>query len=56
MIGVTANARAEERRRCLLAGMDNCLSKPVTLDVLQQSFSQYSLQVREQCIFSTGKG
>lgn len=48
VIGVTANALAEERQRCLEAGMDNCLSKPVTLDVLQQSLSYYAQQVREQ--------
>ncbi|WP_407273106.1 two-component system sensor histidine kinase RcsC [Dickeya ananatis] len=46
VIGVTANALAEERQRCLQAGMDNCLSKPVTLDTLQQSLSYYSNLVR----------
>ena len=47
VIGVTANALAEERQRCLQAGMDNCLSKPVTLDTLQQSLSYYSNLVRQ---------
>ncbi|MEC5318070.1 two-component system sensor histidine kinase RcsC [Brenneria populi subsp. brevivirga] len=46
VIGVTANALAEERQRCLQSGMDNCLSKPVTLDTLQQSLSYYSNLVR----------
>lgn len=47
VIGVTANALAEERERCLQSGMDNCLSKPVTLDTLQQSLSHYSIVVRQ---------
>lgn len=48
VIGVTANALAEEKQRCLDAGMDGCLSKPVTLSVLQPALAQYSQQVREQ--------
>ncbi|SLM63937.1 MULTISPECIES: two-component system sensor histidine kinase RcsC [Dickeya] len=48
VIGVTANALAEERQRCLQAGMDNCLSKPVTLDTLQQSLAYYSNLVRQK--------
>ena len=40
VIGVTANALAEEKQRCLESGMDNCLSKPVTL-------ATYSAQVRK---------
>lgn len=48
IVGVTANALAEERQRCLEAGMDNCLSKPVTLDVLQQALSCYSHQIHQQ--------
>ncbi|ASL98515.1 two-component system sensor histidine kinase RcsC [Serratia marcescens] len=46
VIGVTANALAEERQRCLEAGMDNCLSKPVTLETLEQTLAYYSQQVR----------
>ncbi|WP_279022704.1 two-component system sensor histidine kinase RcsC [Gibbsiella quercinecans] len=46
VIGVTANALAEERQRCMAAGMDNCLSKPVTLESLEQTLAFYSQQVR----------
>jgi two-component system capsular synthesis sensor histidine kinase RcsC len=46
VIGVTANALAEEKQRCMEAGMDNCLSKPVTLETLEQTLAYYSQQVR----------
>lgn len=32
IFGFTANALPEERQRCLDAGMDDCLFKPITLD------------------------
>lgn len=32
VLGFTANAMPEERQRCLDAGMDDCLFKPITLD------------------------
>jgi len=48
VIGVTANALAEEKQRCLDAGMDGCLSKPVTLNVLQPALAQFCRKVREQ--------
>ncbi len=47
VIGVTANALAEEKQRCIEAGMDHCLSKPVTLETLSQTLSYYSQQVRQ---------
>ncbi|WP_342324342.1 two-component system sensor histidine kinase RcsC [Kosakonia sp. BYX6] len=46
VIGVTANALAEEKQRCLESGMDSCLSKPVTLDVLKQTLAAYAARVR----------
>ncbi|PKH24507.1 two-component system sensor histidine kinase RcsC [Enterobacterales bacterium CwR94] len=47
VIGVTANALAEEKQRCMEAGMDNCLSKPVTLDQLRQTLAFYAERVRK---------
>ncbi|MEL4014988.1 two-component system sensor histidine kinase RcsC [Dryocola clanedunensis] len=50
VIGVTANALAEEKQRCIESGMDSCLSKPVTLDVIKQTLAVYAARVR------SGKG
>lgn len=38
IIGLTANAVNEERQKCLDAGMDKCLFKPVTLAMLAALF------------------
>lgn len=38
IIGLTANAENEERQRCLDAGMDDCIFKPVTLAMLASIF------------------
>ncbi|MBB1201640.1 two-component system sensor histidine kinase RcsC [Enterobacteriaceae bacterium 89] len=47
VVGVTANALAEEKQRCLESGMDSCLSKPVTLDVIKQTLTVYAARVRK---------
>ena len=47
VVGVTANALAEEKQRCIESGMDSCLSKPVTLDVLSQTLAVYAERVRK---------
>ncbi|WP_081232188.1 ATP-binding protein [Pseudomonas chlororaphis] len=39
VIGYTANAQASERQRCLAAGMNDCLFKPVSLDMLKACLS-----------------
>ncbi|MFV3289927.1 transporter substrate-binding domain-containing protein [Pseudomonas sp. NY11955] len=40
IIGVTANAQAEERARCLASGMDECLFKPIGLRTLKSHLPQ----------------
>ncbi|WMV73816.1 two-component system sensor histidine kinase RcsC [Xenorhabdus griffiniae] len=42
IIGVTANALAEEKQRCASVGMNDCLSKPVTLAILKETLIKYS--------------
>ncbi|WP_092519844.1 two-component system sensor histidine kinase RcsC [Xenorhabdus japonica] len=42
IIGITANALAEEKQRCVNAGMDDCLSKPVSLAILKETLIKYS--------------
>jgi two-component system sensor histidine kinase EvgS len=36
LLGSTANAQADERQRCLQAGMDDCLFKPLNLNELAE--------------------
>ena len=47
VIGLTANALAEEKQRSLASGMDSCLSKPVTLDIIKQTLTLYAARVRK---------
>ncbi len=42
ILGVTANAQAEERARCLASGMDECLFKPIGLQTLKTHLPQAS--------------
>ena len=39
ILGFTANAQVEEKIRCLAAGMDECLFKPIRLHDLQQALN-----------------
>lgn len=39
LIGLTANAQEQERRRCQAAGMDDCLFKPLGLEELLQALA-----------------
>ncbi len=39
ILGLTANAQAEERDRCLASGMDDCLFKPIGLGALRSHLS-----------------
>lgn len=40
--GITADAQAETRKRCLTVGMQRCFFKPVTLNTLAQALSTLS--------------
>ncbi|CDG20514.1 Sensor kinase protein RcsC [Xenorhabdus poinarii G6] len=42
IIGVTANALAKGKQRCVDAGMNDCLSKPVSLAMLKETLMKYS--------------
>ncbi|WP_241622954.1 two-component system sensor histidine kinase RcsC [Rosenbergiella australiborealis] len=41
IIGLTANALVKEQQLCLDAGMNDCLSKPITLEELQRALQTY---------------
>jgi len=40
IIALTANAMIEDRDRCLLAGMDGFLTKPISMDALRESLQR----------------
>lgn len=41
VVGLTANALQEEPQRCRLAGMDDCLFKPITLNTLGEKLQMF---------------
>ncbi|MDP9522961.1 transporter substrate-binding domain-containing protein [Pseudomonas putida] len=53
ILGVTANAQAEERDRCLASGMDECLFKPIGLHKLKAHLPQ-ARSAQETPLHSSG--
>ncbi|MFJ3485224.1 transporter substrate-binding domain-containing protein [Pseudomonas sp. NPDC090202] len=48
VLGFTANAQPEEKQRCLDAGMDDCLFKPISLSALNDRLSRVEVHAPRQ--------
>ncbi|ROM50572.1 hybrid sensor histidine kinase/response regulator [Pseudomonas poae] len=50
VLGFTANAQPEERQRCVQAGMNDCLFKPISLTVLERQLAHIAPQPAGPCL------
>jgi len=53
IIGVTANAQIAERQRCLDAGMNACLFRPVEIDLLAETLATFTSRLNSAIPVST---
>ncbi|WP_414913363.1 transporter substrate-binding domain-containing protein [Pseudomonas sp. IT-P258] len=53
IFGFTANAVPEERQRCLDAGMDDCLFKPITLGDVRCQLTGIAPRIKSKSVTST---
>ena len=51
--GFTANAQSEELQRCVQAGMDDCLFKPISLTTLSDQLAKLTPLAHPAAVFST---
>jgi CheY-like chemotaxis protein len=54
IIALTANAMLEDRERCLTAGMDDHLSKPVSMDDIRRALKRWVVDEQNNDLTSSG--
>ncbi|NJO85963.1 MAG: response regulator [Synechococcaceae cyanobacterium RM1_1_27] len=54
VVALTANAFEEDKNQCLASGMDDYLSKPVSLETLKATLDRWSLHIQSADAHSSG--
>ncbi|UKP00327.1 response regulator [Nostoc sp. UHCC 0870] len=56
IIAMTAHARPEDRQQCLMAGMDEYVSKPISIEALEAVLKQFGNEQRSRGAGEQGSG